>query len=215
MKRRIFSPKERALIEELYPSTPTAQIAEMLNCNLMSIYHYANYRKISKTEEFLSSDASGRISKTNDIGKNTRFVKGKVSSNKGKKMPAEVYEKAKATMFKKGNKPHNTKFDGYLSVRKYNDGKSYIYIRVAEGKFELLHRFMWEQINGKIPEGYKVVFKDGNQANVCIENLELVSNSDLMLRNSIQNYPDDIKFTIRALTKLKKTINRYGQEHNG
>lgn len=130
-------------------------------------------------------------------------------------MTTEAYEKAKPTMFKKGDKPHNTKYDGYLSIRKDKSGKSYVYIRIQEGKFELYHRFIWQKVNGIIPEGYNVIFKDGNQANIFIDNLELVSNSDLMLRNSIHNYPDDIKLTIRALTKLKKTISKYGKEHNG
>lgn len=215
MSRRIFSTRERALIKELYPSTPTAKIAELLNCKIYSIYGYANRNGIKKTDEYIQSEQSGRIQKLSERGAKYRFKKGSIPANKGKKMSAEVYKKIKATMFKKGHVPHNTKYNGYLSIRKNSDGITYIYIRVAKGKFELLHRVLWEKTNGKIPEGYNVIFKDGNQANVCIENLELVSNSDLMLKNSIQNYPDDIKLSIRALQKLKKSINSYGKKHNG
>ena len=47
--------------------------------------------------------------KRNNIqtGRTGYFNKGNIPHNKGKKMPPEVYEKAKATMFKKGNIPPN------------------------------------------------------------------------------------------------------------
>lgn len=52
-----------------------------------------------------------------------------------------------------------------------------------------------------------VTFRDRNPQNVVIENLELISRQEGMKRNSIQNYPKEVKSTIRLLSKLKKIIN--------
>ncbi|MFW5758393.1 MAG: HNH endonuclease [Bacteroidota bacterium] len=118
-------------------------------------------------------------------------------------------QKSKATQFKSGNEPHNTKYDGALSVRKEKSGTPYIYIRVAKGKWELLHRKIWEKHHGPIPKGYNVIFKDGNQANVDIENLELVSNQELMQRNGHYNRdPEELTKLIQASGALQRQINK-------
>jgi hypothetical protein len=36
-----------------------------------------------------------------------------------------------------------------------------------------LHRVIWEQHHGSIPEGYKLYFKDGNKENLSVDNLYL------------------------------------------
>jgi hypothetical protein len=52
-----------------------------------------------------------------------------------------------------------------------------------------------------------VVFKDGNQLNCIIENLECISNAELMQRNTIHRFPAELKSTIRLVNKLKRNIN--------
>ena len=42
-----------------------------------------------------------------------------------------------------------------------------------------LHRQVWESIHGKIPEGYTVVFLNGNKLDCSIDNLACVSNAVL------------------------------------
>ena len=70
-----------------------------------------------------------------------RFEKGQQSHNKGKKVSPEQYEKMKATMFKKGDKPANIKPVG--SEREDIDG--YIKIKIAEpNKWQHKHRVIWE-----------------------------------------------------------------------
>ena len=70
------------------------------------------------------------------------FQKGQVPMNKGKKMPPEVYEKAKATMFKSGNIPHNHRAVG--SERVNVDG--YVEVKIAEpNKWKLKQRLVYEE----------------------------------------------------------------------
>lgn len=127
-------------------------------------------------------------------------------------MPSEVYEKVKRTMFRKGNLPHNTKYDGALSIR---DG--YYYIRLAKAEWKELHRHLWEKENGEIPEGFNVVFKDGNRKNCVLDNLELISNEELMRRNTFLKYPEDIREIIKAKRVLTRIINQHEKyrDNNG
>lgn len=136
------------------------------------------------------------------------FAKGSIPVNKGKKMPEHVYEKAKATMFKKGNIPHNTKPVGYTRITK--DG--YVMIkRSGSSKFELLHRIVYQECIGDIPEGYNVQFKDKDRKNCDPENLYLIDRKNQVLQNTIHRYPDEIKELIRLQGKLKRVIKKYNQ----
>lgn len=143
--------------------------------------------------------------------KDSRIKKGNVPSNKGKPMLPHVYEKAKATMFKKGNVPHNTALsDGVIVTRQdhpeRNGGRPTKYIRLALGKWQPLSNYNWEQKFGKVPAGYCIAFIDKNSLNCTLENLELISRAENMRRNTIHNYPDEIKTVIRTIAKLNKTI---------
>ena len=115
-------------------------------------------------------------------GMDTRFKKGTVPPNKGKKMSAEQYAKSSRTMFKKGGIPQNYRPVG--SERVTVDG--YIEIKVADpSKWELKHRFIWEESNGKIPAGMNLIFKDNNPLNVKLDNLMLVTRAENMEMNNI------------------------------
>ena len=113
-------------------------------------------------------------------GMDTRFKKGTVPPNKGKKMSAEQYAKSSRTMFKKGGIPQNYRPIG--SERVNVDG--YIEIKVADpSKWKLKHRFVWEESNGKIPAGMNLIFKDNNPLNVKLDNLMLVTRAENMVIN--------------------------------
>lgn len=115
-------------------------------------------------------------------GMDTRFKKGNVPPNKGKKMSAEQYAKASRTMFKKGNISHNYRPVG--SERVNVDG--YIEIKVADpSKWELKHRVVWEESNGKIPAGMNLVFRDNNPLNTKLDNLMLVTRAENLEMNNI------------------------------
>ena len=92
-----------------------------------------------------------------------RFEKGHVPANKGKKMPAEVYEKSKHTMFKKGHQPNNHREVGSERI----NVEGYAEIKVAEpNRWQLKHRVVYENYhNVKLKSTDVVIFLDGNKQN--------------------------------------------------
>ena len=111
--------------------------------------------------------------------------------------------------FKKGHLPHNTRNDWDIRIQQDKSGRKYKYIRVSLGKWMLLHRFNWEQSNGTIPKGMKILFKDGDTMNCDVSNLELVTAGQLMKRNSVHNYPKEIAQVVQLRGALNRQINKH------
>ena len=58
---------------------------------------------------------------------------------------------------------------------KSGKGKVTMYIKNAEGKWVNYANWLWENSNGKIPDGHLIVFADDDRTNVTLGNLYLVS----------------------------------------
>jgi len=209
MRGTPYTEHEIDFIKAYYASTKTSKIAADLNRKVGAIYSMADRLGLKKSAEFLKSPESGRSNLITG-GKATRFTKGQTPFNKGKKLAEflspEAIARVKSTQFKKGNLPHNTRADGMVSRRKDKSGRSYWYTRVAQGKWRMIHVLNWEAVNGKVPAGSVLVFKDGNTDNYQVQNLALKTRKEHMLNNSIINYPADVRGVIKTLSKLKKAI---------
>jgi hypothetical protein len=201
------------IIRQRFPHERTQGIADDLGLTYSQVANRAFSMGLKKTLEFKSSESSGRSNLING-GKKFRFTPGHTPFNKGKEMPTEVYDKVKATMFKKGNRPYNWKPDGTIVERKDADqrGRIYLYYKVADSKWILYHQKIWTDANGPIPNKHIVTFIDGNTRNCQLENLECISMKDNVIRNSIHRFPEEIKEVIKLTTKLNKTIN--GKKQN-
>lgn len=143
----------------------------------------------------------------------SRIQPGNIPINKGKKwhefMSLEAQARSRKTTFKKGQLPHNTKEDFAISTRTDKTGLQYQYIRIRLGKWVPLHRFIWEQNFGTIPHRMNLVFKNRNTFDCRIENLELLTNAELMKRNSFHNYPKPIALTIQLQGALTRQIRKH------
>jgi len=137
------------------------------------------------------------------VSKDTEFKKGHIPWNKGLK----GFRPSRKTEFKKDHLPHNTKYDGCISLRK-NVKRNYecYYIRINEGYWKELHRFLWERKNGKIPDGMLIRSKDGNSLNVSIDNFELIDRKENLKRN--RNYNKFSK-TMKELWRKEKLRRKY------
>ena len=139
-----------------------------------------------------------------------KFRKGQTPHNKGKKMPKEVYEKVKHTMFAKGNVPPNHRPVGSERISK--DG--YIEVKVAEpNKCRLKQRVVYEETNRKIPEGCPIIFLDGNKRNFDIDNLRCITRSELLYLNcNGLNNSNEITETGILMARLDRAKNKKKQE---
>jgi hypothetical protein len=199
-------------LQERYPVTTTEAIAVSLGRSEKSVYSNAFILGVKKSEEFLRSENSGRITNLLDKGKVYRYNKGHVPENKGKKWSEYLSEESKQrclkTTFKKGTVPPNHKPVGYERIDK-KDG--YVYVKVKEGLkgFRLKHRVAYEQHFGAIPKGCNVEFKDRDKRNFDPSNLVLRSRSENMKLNSYHNYPTEIASTIQLMGVVTRQINKH------
>lgn len=202
--RRPWSQKEVRQLRKLYPDTPTAEIAKALDRTLSQVYQTANRYGLAKSEAYLASPAAGRTSGRQGIG--SRFPKGHKPWNDG--MKGWAAPGTERTRFKKGRKPQNWVPIGSERITK--DG--YIQRKISEATgtprdWRGVHILNWEKRNGPLPKGHAVVFKDGDKRNTAYKNLELVTRAELMRRNTVHRYPEDVKKLIRTVAALNRRIN--------
>lgn len=186
-----FTQEQEAVITARFADDKTDAIATAINRTVQSVRAYAAKNGLKKSAAFMASDASGRLKKGDTRGAATRLKKGNVPWSKGKKMPEHIREKIARTFFKKGQLPHNTKQDGQVSVRVDVKGRRYRWIRTGLNEWKQLHRHLWEEAYGPIPDGHRVSFKDGNQEHCVLENLELVIPVALRPRKGVQRLPTE------------------------
>ena len=208
MERKRWTQQEEETLIHLYedPKVFPKDIAKMLGRALQQVYNKARAMGLKAPMERIRM--AGKIGMQHPKSIATRFHKGHIPTNKGKKVSTEMYERMRATMFKKGRINENKREVGSERVNVYG----YIEIKVAEpNRWRLKHRIIWEQVNGEIPKGYNVQFKNHNTQDCRIENLYLISKAEQMrTENSlIAKYPKELQDVIR----LKGVVNRQIQKH--
>jgi hypothetical protein len=147
-------------IQEHYKGVSPADMAVRLNEAFGTSYTYKQLRAYYKNHSYTS-------------GIDTRFKKGDIPPNKGKKgMP--MHPNAVATQFKKGHTPANKLPIG--TVLEKCDG--YLWRKIGEGcrDWRQEHILRWEEANGPLPEGGMLTFLDGDKHNVELSNLRLITN---------------------------------------
>jgi hypothetical protein len=215
--RFFFTAEQTAYLRENYADTENTVLMEHLGCSLSRLYMKSAALGLKKSDSLIR-EQQRRISLTNHAFLKNSFRKGNIPLQKGKKveefMSPEGLIKFRATQFKPGNKSWKTKHDGAITVRRDTSGRKYKMIRISESQWELLHRHLWEQHYGAIPAGHNIVFRDGNSLNCTIENLECISNEELLERNRISSYPVELQTAIKTRNKIIKKIRNYGKKQN-
>lgn len=213
MNRRLWTKEEEAVLIEMYPNPDfdTEDMVERLGRTKKQIYACANKLGLKAPKERMTR--MGKKFADSDAARAHRFKKGNISHNKGKKTPPEIYAKMAATMFKKGQMPHNYKPIGTEVITE--DG--YIKVKVADPKkWKYKHRLIWEQHHGEIPPKHNIQFKDGNSLNCDINNLYIISMAEQMrTENSyIARYPKELQDVIRLKGAVKRRLTNIKKKNN-
>ena len=154
-----------------------------------------------------------------NTGLTGQFEPGHTPANKGKKMSPEAYEKCAPTMFRKGQTPVNHKPVGTESVRRnYKRNQMFVYVKVAEPNiWRMKHILEWEKHNGPVPKGKAIIFADGNPQNTDIDNLVMVSRSQLAVMNrwGIHGYDKQTAEVAANVASLKIVVSerKRGKKH--
>ena len=212
MQKRIWTQQEEETLIRLYedPKVFPKDIAKMLDRTLPQVYNKARAMGLKAPMERIRM--ASRLGAQHPKSIATRFPKGHIPDNKGKRVYPEVYEKMSSTMFKKGHTPANHREVGSERINK--DG--YIEIKVAESKrWRLKHRIIWEQVNGEIPKGYNVQFKNHNPQDCRIENLYLICRADQIAKENSYwaKYPKELQELVHREGVVKRAIHK--AEKNG
>ncbi len=200
---------QEQLIRVLYPTVPSRALCDYLGLTMSQLYNRVYKMGIKKSPriKYLQNRRLALNSNTK-----SRWQPGHIPYNKGKKMSSEVYAKVERTMYKPGNKPFNTREPNATSIRYDKTGREYSYTKIKDGLWVLTHRLLWQSIHGEIPKGHVVRFKDGNNLNIHITNLECIPMKENAVRNSIQRFPGELQSVIRLKSKLNKQLK---QKQNG
>lgn len=174
-EKRITTPEMDAFILENYKGTGHKAMADLVNERFGTSF---------TKEQIKAYYARNKL----DSGLTGRFDKGHEPWTKGKHWAEYMSEESQAnsrrTCYEHAHIPDNLLPVG--SIRKTKDG--YLIKKVKERgyqweRWKLLHRLVWEENNGPIPEGYIVGFRDGNKENCEPDNLVLMT----MGENAVMN----------------------------
>lgn len=230
-----WTKKEVKLLRKMYPNSSVAELVSAFNRPIERIYAAANVRGIRRSAEYMASPAAYSLRRRGyNPGKAFQYPKGHVPANKGLRRPGYSPGRMSETQFKKGNlsgfaaelvKPVGTilaDHEGYLRIKikeqTQDDPRGW-----TRCVWPLLSWHNWEKANGRpVPPGHNLVFIDGDRNNCEVDNLELLSDAELMRRNTIHNLPPKLKevihlkAAIRAhVTRRKKREANAKEKHNG
>lgn len=187
---RLIREEVKQYIRENYIKMSYSDIAIETGLKITQIkgYLFRNGLKLSKEER----------AKRNTNG---QMKKGHTPWNKGMK---GISVGGIETQFKIGSQPHNTKYDGCISLRaKRNNNEKYLFIRISVGKWMPYNRYVWEQHNPPLGKDEIIRYKDGNPLNCSIENLYKLSRAEHVCKN---NPPDNDGRMLGYLTRKDKEL---------
>lgn len=213
MTRVFWTAEDDAVLTYLYPDNRTEDILAFLPGKTKSgLYYRANKLGLKKAPGLIARLAAEAMANPNHGGRKAQFRKGEATWNKGKHyMPGG---RCSEGWFKPGSRSgranelyrpigsERINKDGYLE-RKINDGE------LLQRRWRAVHILEWEAVNGPLPKGHAVVFKDGNKRNVTLENLELVTRAELMRRNSYHRYGVEVAKAVQLRGAITRQINKH------
>jgi len=212
--REIWRQDEIRILREFYADWPTEALARFLRRSVRKVYTAASRYGLKKSPEYIARELAKLGGALTAAGVGSRFRKGQVPPNKGLRRPGYCRGRMGETQFKKGGRPLNhlpigtiqANADGYLRMKVRDDPQSIAGVGANSTNWMFVHRMVWEQAHGPIPEGHRIWWKDRDHNNCALENLELLSDVEHMRRTTLHNLPRPIVDAYYAIGRLNRKI---------
>lgn len=218
--RKAWTTDDDDAIRRLYPDTLARDLASAIGRTEKAVHSRAKKLGVRKSAAFLSGPMAQRLDGHRGNGK--RFQKGNTPWCAGTKGLVGTQEGCRATQFKKGTLVgrnaarfidvggYRVNSEGYLDMKLRNDGP-------PQDRWERVHRLVWIEANGPIPDGHCVVFKPGMKTvvleEITTDRLECVTRAEHARRNAWHStLPPDLKELMGARIALSRAINRKQKE---
>ncbi len=211
--RKPWTDAEDAILRRRYASETAADIAKDLGRGLSGVYQRVYLLGLSKPEGWAAECTRKRWQEgRHENSRKAQFKPGVPSWSKGTKGRVGVQEACRATQFKKGSlsgraaqnvRPigaERISKDGYLERKIHND-------LPLQSRWRAVHLVEWEAVNGSLPKGHALVFRNGDKTDIRLDNLELITRAELMGRNTYHRYPQPIPKLIQLRGALNRKIN--------
>lgn len=196
MISRLWTPEEDARLVALYGANTNAAIGQQLGRSEPAILNRALKLRLYKPATYRNPGCFGKGNVPRNKG--TSFNPGGRSVETQFK-PRQRQGKAVTLYVPIGTE--RVSKDGYLQ-RKINDDMP------MHARWRGVHLINWEAVNGPLPAGHALKFRDGDKRNTSLDNLELVTRAELMRLNSCHNHGPEIAELIRLRAVISRQINK-------
>lgn len=165
MKIFNYTPEMREFLQNNVYGRGNKELTDIFNKEFNTNINIGRLKSYKKNHK-LSSGLTGQ------------FPKGNIPHNKGAK--GQYAQGSEKTWFSKVHIPANYKPIGSERLSK----RGYVEVKTQDpNKWEPKHRVIYAREYGEIPKNHIVIFLDQNKHNFQIDNLKLVSRSELLLIN--------------------------------
>ncbi|QEL26831.1 HNH endonuclease [Bosea sp. F3-2] len=213
-RRRLYSPAEIDWLRA--------------NCTLpLAEYHGAFCERFARQDVTAAQILGLRKREGWQTGRTGRFEPGQPSYNKGKRCAPGTggrHPNARRTQFQKGARPHTYRGAGHERI---DEKDGYVVMIVEETnpwtgaatRPVLKHRYLWEQVNGPLPESHCLKCLDGDKTNTDPANWQAIPRGVLPRLNggrfkkriAFDAAPSELKPTIMAVARLEHALRAKAQ----
>ena len=220
MNGRRWTPRDLALLVELYPDFAAKHVAVVLQCSISRVCRKACELGLGKSAAFYASarSANALLAKQDHRIAAHRFKPGQAAWNKG--LHYVTGGRSAETRFKPGNKSHTTLPVG--SYRINPDGHLQQKIGEASGsnskRWRNVAELVWVQAHGPVPPKHIVIFKPGMRSavleQITLDRVECISLAENARRNHPRNKSPELAKLVQLKGAITRQVNRINREAN-
>lgn len=218
--KRPWTAAEVAELTRRYPDETATVIARDMGRSCAQVHNKAQKLGLVKSEAFKAEQAriQSERARTDPRLIATQIKPGTPSWNKGTKGVMGQHPNSIRTQFKKGRPASEAHNYQPVGTERYDVKRGVVIRKITDdpnvypaARWQPVHRIVWEAAHGPVPPGHVAVFKPGMKTlrseEITADRVEIVTNAELMHRNSVQRLPPELRQVVQLTGALKRKIN--------